>query len=92
MVLGHDRSPFPQARVIKVGTLCLEPSELPGPLTLKCKHALGVGGGSTVILVQADRKLLVDTGFDYEHVLRPIVYALLGASQGTEQSSRQTDE
>lgn len=48
--------------------MCLEPSELPGPLTLKCKHALGVGGGSTVTLVQADRKLLVDTAFDYEHV------------------------
>jgi glyoxylase-like metal-dependent hydrolase (beta-lactamase superfamily II) len=52
--------------VVKVGTLRLEPFELPGPLTLRCKGALGVGGGSTVALVESDVRLLVDTGFDFE--------------------------
>jgi glyoxylase-like metal-dependent hydrolase (beta-lactamase superfamily II) len=57
---------LPRIRVVKVGTLRLEPFELPGPLTLRCKGALGVGGGSTVTLVESDRLILVDTGFDFE--------------------------
>lgn len=57
---------FPRAQVVKAGTLRLEPFELPGPVTLRCKGALGVGGGSTVALVESDVRLLVDTGFDFE--------------------------
>jgi len=57
---------FPRVRVVKVGTLRLEPLELPGPVTLRCKGTLGVGGGSTVTLGESDMRLLVDTGFDFE--------------------------
>jgi glyoxylase-like metal-dependent hydrolase (beta-lactamase superfamily II) len=56
----------PRVTVIRVGTLCLEPSELPGSGTYRLKQDLGIGGGSTVTLIQSDRTILVDTGFDYE--------------------------
>lgn len=36
----------PRVTVVKVGTLCLEPSDLPGSITYRCKHDLGIGGGS----------------------------------------------
>ena len=61
-----DRLHLPRVRAVKAGTLRLEPFELPGPVTLRCKGALGVGGGSTVTLVESDVRLLVDTGFDFE--------------------------
>jgi glyoxylase-like metal-dependent hydrolase (beta-lactamase superfamily II) len=61
----------PTVRVIKVGTLRLQPTETPGPLTLQCKTALGIGGGSTVTLVSGSRRLLVDTGFDFEEDTSP---------------------
>lgn len=51
--------------VVKIGTLCCEVSELPG-LSQQVKHELGIGGGSTVTLIQGVATLLVDTGFDYE--------------------------
>ncbi len=60
---------YPSVKMIKTGTLCLEPQELPGPFTQKMKYNLGIGGGSTVTLIQSDRKILVDTGFDYEGIL-----------------------
>ncbi|OPX95478.1 MAG: Hydroxyacylglutathione hydrolase [Syntrophorhabdus sp. PtaB.Bin006] len=53
-------------RIVKVGTLTLEPTDLAGSLTIRCKHELGVGGGSTVTLIRSDRTILVDTGFDFE--------------------------
>lgn len=56
----------PHATVVKVGTLCLEPSGLPGSATYRCKYDLGIGGGSTVTLIRSDQIVLVDTGFDYE--------------------------
>lgn len=57
---------FPRVQVAKVGTLRLDAGEYPGPTLLKLKRELGVGGGSTVTLVESDRRLLVDTGFDFE--------------------------
>jgi glyoxylase-like metal-dependent hydrolase (beta-lactamase superfamily II) len=54
-------------RVVKVGTLCCEVSELAG-ISYQVKHELGVGGGSTVALIDGSTRILVDTGFDYESV------------------------
>lgn len=66
MVAAKTESP--SIKIIKVGTLCLEPSDLPGPFTLKCKYTLGIGGGSTVTLIQSDKTVLVDTGFEFEGI------------------------
>ncbi|OPY74372.1 MAG: 4-pyridoxolactonase [Syntrophorhabdus sp. PtaU1.Bin050] len=57
---------YPTVCIVKVGTLTLEPTDLAGSLTIRCKHELGVGGGSTVTLIRSDRTILVDTGFDFE--------------------------
>jgi len=60
--MGH----VPAVRIVKVGTICLEPSEPASAFTQTIKSELGIGGGSTVTLLQADRRILVDTGFDRE--------------------------
>ncbi|SFM99736.1 MBL fold metallo-hydrolase [Thermodesulforhabdus norvegica] len=57
---------YPRVKVIKIGTLRLEPHERPGPTLFGLKGELGIGGGSTVTLVESDRVVLVDTGFDFE--------------------------
>ncbi len=54
--------------MIKIGTLTLEPNEACPAETVSLKHSIGIGGGSSVILIEGKNKLiLVDTGFDYEH-------------------------
>lgn len=54
--------------MIKIGTLTLEPTETCTTETVSLKHSIGIGGGSSVILIEGKNKLiLVDTGFDYEH-------------------------
>lgn len=53
-------------KIIKIGSLTLDVDEWAGPTLLKVKRELGVGGGSTVTLVESDRLILVDTGFDFE--------------------------
>jgi glyoxylase-like metal-dependent hydrolase (beta-lactamase superfamily II) len=57
---------YPTVCIVKIGTLTLEPTDLAGSLTIRCKHELGVGGGSTATLIRSDRTILVDTGFDFE--------------------------
>lgn len=56
----------PRVEVIKIGSLCLEASEVAAGLNQQMKYAMGIGGGSTVTLIDAGQKILVDTGFDYE--------------------------
>jgi len=56
----------PSLKIIKVGTISHEASELPSTASLKIKSDLGIGGGSTVTLIDGEQKILVDTGFDYE--------------------------
>ncbi len=58
----------PIVKVIKIGTITHEASEIPSVYNLQLKYDLGIGGGSTVTLVEANRRILVDTGFDYESV------------------------
>jgi len=58
-------------RILKVGTLCCEASEMVSSLGLQIKSELGIGGGSTVTLIEAGQKILVDTGFDYEWLDTP---------------------
>ena len=60
-----------KVKILKVGTLCLEASELASTFTIQLKSDLGIGGGSTVTLIEAERRILVDTGFDYEWVDTP---------------------
>lgn len=59
-------TPLPRVRVIKLGTLCCEASEPASNFTQQIKFDLGIGGGSTATLIEADRRILVDTAFDYE--------------------------
>lgn len=56
----------PLVRIIKVGTLCHEASELASTFNLQLKSDLGIGGGSTVTLIETGRRILVDTGYEYE--------------------------
>jgi glyoxylase-like metal-dependent hydrolase (beta-lactamase superfamily II) len=58
-------------KVLKVGTIRLEASEMASLLTLQIKSELGIGGGSTVTLIDGEKKILVDTGFDYEWLNTP---------------------
>lgn len=57
---------FPTVKIIKIGTIQLEASDMASNLTLQIKTDLRIGGGSTVTLIEAEKKILVDTGFDYE--------------------------
>ncbi|MBN1654705.1 MAG: MBL fold metallo-hydrolase [Deltaproteobacteria bacterium] len=61
-----EEKDFPAVRVVKVGTLRLEASEVASTVGFEIKSALGIGGGSTVTLIKANRTILVDTGFDFE--------------------------
>jgi len=61
-----DGLSLPIVKIIKVGTLCHEASEMASTFNLQLKSDLGIGGGSTVTLIEAAQKILVDTGFDYE--------------------------
>jgi glyoxylase-like metal-dependent hydrolase (beta-lactamase superfamily II) len=56
----------PTVKVLKVGTIRLEASEMASLLTLQIKSEMGIGGGSTVTLIDGEKKILVDTGFDFE--------------------------
>jgi len=58
-------------RVIKIGTVSCEPTELASKLTQQIKSDLGIGGGSTVTLIQTGHLILVDTGFDREWLDTP---------------------
>jgi len=62
---------LPIVRVIKSGTICFEPSEIASTLTSQIKTDMGIGGGSTVTLIETERKILVDTGFDFEWMDTP---------------------
>lgn len=56
----------PTVKIIKVGTLCHEASEFTSNFSMQLKSELGIGGGSTVTLIDSGLKILVDTGYDNE--------------------------
>jgi glyoxylase-like metal-dependent hydrolase (beta-lactamase superfamily II) len=58
----------PKCKIIKQGSCTLEAQEIASPTTLNIKYDLGISGGSNVILIESDKRILVDTGFDYETV------------------------
>jgi glyoxylase-like metal-dependent hydrolase (beta-lactamase superfamily II) len=60
------RNGSPKLKIIKAGTLCCEASEMASLFNQQIKFDLGIGGGSTATLIEAERRILVDTGFDYE--------------------------
>ncbi|MHC1574321.1 MAG: MBL fold metallo-hydrolase [Candidatus Methanogasteraceae archaeon] len=54
-------------KLIKIGTLAFESFEIPDPSVRAMKYFCGIGAGSNVVYIETDdRKILVDTGFDYE--------------------------
>jgi glyoxylase-like metal-dependent hydrolase (beta-lactamase superfamily II) len=61
-----NKKQYPAVRVLKVGTIRLEGSEMASMLTLQIKSEMGIGGGSTVTLIKGEKNILVDTGFEYE--------------------------
>jgi glyoxylase-like metal-dependent hydrolase (beta-lactamase superfamily II) len=62
---------LPPVKLIKQGNCTLEAIENPSLLTTNIKYSLGIGGGSNVILIETDRRVLVDTGFEYESRQEP---------------------
>jgi glyoxylase-like metal-dependent hydrolase (beta-lactamase superfamily II) len=57
-----------KVKIIKVGTITQEASEITSIINLEIKSDLGIGGGSTVTLIKATQNILVDTGYDYEWI------------------------
>jgi glyoxylase-like metal-dependent hydrolase (beta-lactamase superfamily II) len=53
-------------KLVKNGTITVEASERPELSTMGLKKLCGIGGGSSVSLIESDAKILVDTGFDFE--------------------------
>lgn len=53
-------------KIIKQGTLTFDAFEEPELSLIGLKKLAGVGGGSTVTYIESDKKILVDTGFDFE--------------------------
>lgn len=56
-------------KIIKQGTLTFDAFEKPELSLIGLKKLAGVGGGSTVTYIESDKKILVDTGFDFEENL-----------------------
>ena len=55
-----------KCKIIKQGSCTLEAQEIASVTTLGIKYELGIGGGSNVILIEVGKRILVDTGFEYE--------------------------
>jgi glyoxylase-like metal-dependent hydrolase (beta-lactamase superfamily II) len=54
-------------KVIKAGTCTIDPGNSASPIQAGLKHQLGIGGGSSVVVIrEGDETLLVDTGFERE--------------------------
>ncbi len=47
-------------RIIKQGSYTQEAQELGSRTTLDIKYDLGIGGGASVILIESDKRILVD--------------------------------
>lgn len=52
-------------KIVKPGTAIIEAFE-ESPKAPALKKLSGIGGGSTVTLIESDARILVDTGFDFE--------------------------
>lgn len=63
-----EKPVLPEVRVVKVGSICYEVSEIPSVYNLQLKSNLGISGGSTVTLIKSNRTILVDTGYDFEWI------------------------
>jgi hypothetical protein len=56
-----------KVRVIKVGSSTIDPGYSASPIQVGLKHQLGIGGGSSVVVIrEGDEILLVDTGYEWE--------------------------
>lgn len=64
--MSLNKKKLPEVKIVKVGTLCHEATEMASTFNLQIKSDLGIGGGSTVTLIEAERRILVDTGYEYE--------------------------
>ncbi len=53
-------------KIVKNGTITVEALERPELSIMGLKKLCGIGGGSTVTLIESDIMILVDTGYDYE--------------------------
>lgn len=58
--------PVKSIKIIKQGTISWEAFEEPESHIMALKRMAGVGGGSTVTYIESDKKIIVDTGFDFE--------------------------
>ena len=58
--------PVSRVTIIKAGTIRCEAHEEATGQLIALKDWCGVGGGSTVTYIESDRRILVDTGFDFE--------------------------
>ncbi len=59
-------------KVIKAGTCTIDPGNSASPIQVGLKHQLGIGGGSSVVVIrEGDETLLVDTGYEREGDVSP---------------------
>jgi glyoxylase-like metal-dependent hydrolase (beta-lactamase superfamily II) len=61
-----------KVKVIKAGTCTIDPGNSASPIQVGLKHQLGIGGGSSVVVIrEGNETLLVDTGFEREGDVSP---------------------
>jgi glyoxylase-like metal-dependent hydrolase (beta-lactamase superfamily II) len=61
-----------KVRVIKVGSSTIDPGNSASPIQVGLKHQMGIGGGSSVVVIrEGDEILLVDTGYEREGDVSP---------------------
>ena len=56
--------PVRKIKIVKNGTLTVEAFEEPSLKDISLKNLCGIGGNSSVVFIESDAKILVDTGFE----------------------------
>jgi len=58
--------PVSEIKIIKSGTITFDSFEEPTNQIRAFKKFCGVGGGSSVTYIRSDKKIIIDTGYDFE--------------------------
>jgi len=58
--------PVSEIKIIKSGTITLDSFEDSTNQTRAFKKFCGIGGGSSVTYIRSDKKIIIDTGYDFE--------------------------
>jgi len=65
-LINKNKMPVKSIKIIKQGSITIEAFEYLESRTIDLKNLCGIGSGSTVTYIESDKKIIVDTGFDFE--------------------------